>query len=146
MSGLDLALSAGGARMREEFPSLLRTYRERAGRSRNNLAHEVGVDPSYLTRIEHGDREPPRQHIVEALARALGLSVPDRNRLLVSAGYAPLSVVQLGTWDDALQAVADVLNDLQLSAEERNEFRSVVRMISARWRSPTGRLAPQMAS
>jgi transcriptional regulator with XRE-family HTH domain len=132
--------------MREEFPSLLRTYRERAGRSRNNLAHEVGVDPSYLTRIEHGDREPPRQHIVEALARALGLSVPDRNRLLVSAGYAPLSVVQLGTWDDALQAVADVLNDLQLSPEERNEFRSVVRMISARWRSQTGRLAPQMAS
>ena len=131
--------------MREDFPSLLLTFRERAGRSRNNLAHEVGVDPSYLTRIEHGDREPPRQHIVEALARALGLSVPDRNRLLVSAGYAPLSIVQLGAWDDALQAVADVLNDLRLSPEERNEFRSVVRMISARWRG-SGDLTPQMAT
>lgn len=131
--------------MREDFPGLLLTFRERAGRSRNNLAHEVGVDPSYLTRIEHGDREPPRQHIVEALARALHLSVPDRNRLLVSAGYAPLSVVQLGAWDDALQAVADVLNDLRLSPEERNEFRSVVRMISARWRG-SGDLTPQMAT
>jgi len=131
--------------MREDFPSLLLTFRDRAGRSRNNLAHEVGVDPSYLTRIEHGDREPPRQHIVEALARALHLSVTDRNRLLVSAGYAPLSVVQLGAWDDALQAVADVLNDLRLTPEERNEFRSVVRMISARWRS-SGDLTPQMAS
>jgi len=131
--------------MREDFPSLLLTFRDRAGRSRNNLAHEVGVDPSYLTRIEHGDREPPRQHIVEALARALHLSVTDRNRLLVSAGYAPLSVVQLGAWDDALQAVADVLNDLRLSPEERNEFRSVVRMISARWRG-SGDLTPQMAS
>ena len=120
--------------MREEFPALLRSFREAAGRSRNNLAHEVGVDPSYLTRIEHGDREPPRQHIVEALARALRLSLPDRNRLLVAAGYAPLSVVQLGAWDDALQAVADVLNDIHLSPEERNEFRSVVRLISARWR------------
>jgi transcriptional regulator with XRE-family HTH domain len=120
--------------MREDFPSLLRSFREAAGRSRNNLAHEVGVDPSYLTRIEHGDREPPRQHIVEALARALRLSLPDRNRLLVAAGYAPLSVVQLGAWDDALQAVADVLNDIRLSPEERNEFRSVVRLISARWR------------
>jgi transcriptional regulator with XRE-family HTH domain len=119
--------------MREEFPSLLRSFREAAGRSRNNLAHEVGVDPSYLTRIEHGDREPPRQHIVEALARALRLALPDRNRLLVAAGYAPLSVVQLGSWDDALQAVADVLNDIRLSPEERNEFRSVVRLISARW-------------
>jgi transcriptional regulator with XRE-family HTH domain len=131
--------------MREEFPSLLRSFREAAGRSRNNLAHEVGVDPSYLTRIEHGDREPPRQHIVEALARALRLSLPDRNRLLVSAGYAPLSVVQLGAWDDALQAVADVLNDIRLSPEERNEFRSVVRLISARWRG-TSELTPQLAS
>jgi transcriptional regulator with XRE-family HTH domain len=120
--------------MREDFPTLLRAFRERAGRSRNNLAGEVGVDPSYLTRIEHGDREPPRLHIVEALARALRLSMRDRNRLLVAAGYAPLSVVQLGSWDEALQAVADVLNDTQLSPEERDEFRSVVRIISARWR------------
>lgn len=121
--------------MREDFPTLLRTFRERVGRSRNNLAQEVGVDPSYLTRIEHGDREPPRQHIVEALARALRLSLPDRNRLLVAGDYAPLSVVQLGSWDDALQAVADVLTDSHLSPEERNEFRSVVRSISARWRA-----------
>jgi transcriptional regulator with XRE-family HTH domain len=120
--------------MRDEFASLLRSYRERSNRSRNNLAHEVGVDPSYLTRIEHGDREPPRQHIVEAIARALRLSVSDRNRLLVAAGYAPLSVVQLGTWDDTLQAVADVLNDSRLSAEERQQFKDVVQLISARWR------------
>jgi transcriptional regulator with XRE-family HTH domain len=120
--------------MRDDFASLLRSYRERSNRSRNNLAHEVGVDPSYLTRIEHGDREPPRQHIVEAVARALRLSIADRNRLLVAAGYAPLSVVQLGTWDDALQAVADVLNDSRLSAEERQQFKDVVQLISARWR------------
>jgi transcriptional regulator with XRE-family HTH domain len=120
--------------MRDDFASLLRSFRERATRSRNNLAHEVGVDPSYLTRIEHGDREPPRQHIVEAIARALRLSVSDRNRLLVAAGYAPLSVVQLGTWDDALQAVADVLNDSKLSAEERQQYKDVIQLISARWR------------
>lgn len=128
--------------MRDDFPALLRSFRERAGRSRNALAHEVGVDPSYLTRIEHGDREPPRQHIIEALARALRLSVPERNRLLVAAGYAPLSIMQLGAWDDALQAVTDVLNDVHLSPEERNEFRSVVRLISARWRGGA-ELAPR---
>lgn len=131
--------------MRDDFPTLLRSFRERAVRSRNALAHEVGVDPSYLTRIEHGDREPPRQHIVEALARALRLSVPERNRLLVSAGYAPMSVVQLGAWDDALQAVADVLNDMDLSPEERNEFRAVVRLISQRWTKGGSELSPLMA-
>lgn len=118
---------------REDFPTLLRSFRERDKRSRNNLAYEVGVDPSYLTRIEHGDREPPRQHIVEALARALRLTVPERNRLLVVAGYAPVSIVQLGAWDDAFQAVADVLNDLQLSEEERDQYRAVVQAISAKW-------------
>ena len=128
---------------REEFPTLLRSFRERDKRSRNNLAYEVGVDPSYLTRIEHGDREPPRQHIVEALARALRLTIPERNRLLVAAGYAPVSIVQLGAWDDAFQAVADVLNDLQLSQEERDEYRAVVQLISARWhaRAEAGELA-----
>lgn len=116
------------------FPDLLRAFRERGGRSRNALAHEVGVDPSYLTRIEHGDRDPPRQHIMDALCRALRLSIQERNCLLVAAGYAPMSVVQLGAWDDALQAVADVLNDIDLTPEERNEFRSVVQLVAARWR------------
>ena len=77
--------------------------------------------------------KPPRQHIVEAIARALRLSIPERNRLLVAAGYAPISIVQLGAWDDAFQAVADVLNDRNLSQEERDQFRSVVQLISARW-------------
>lgn len=118
---------------RSPFALLLRSFRESKGRSRNNLAHEVGVDPSYLTRIEHGDREPPRLHIVEALARALRLSIADRNRLLVAAGYAPLSVVQLGSWDDALQSVADVLTCIHLTPEERDEYRSVIQAISARY-------------
>jgi transcriptional regulator with XRE-family HTH domain len=132
--------------MRDEFPALLRGFRERNGRSRNALAHEVGVDPSYLTRIEHGDREPPRQHIIEALTRALRLSVPERNRLLVSAGYAPLSVVQLGAWDDALQDISDVLNDIELSPEERTEFRGMIRSICRKWKStPPPDLNPRLA-
>lgn len=131
--------------LREEFPTLLRSYRERAGRSRNALAHEVGVDPSYLTRIEHGDREPPRQHIVEAICRALRLAVPERNRLLVAAGFAPMSVVQLGAWDDALQSVADVLNDIHLTPEDRNEYRTVIRSISARWITGGPDFSPRLA-
>lgn len=128
------------------FGQLLRFYRERAGKSRNALCHEVGCDPSYATRIEAGDREPPRQHFVEGFARALRLSLPERNRLLVAAGYAPLSVVQLGSWDDALQSVADVLNDIDLTDAERNEFRSVVQLIAARWRGiPTSELTPRVA-
>lgn len=52
---------------------------------------------------------------------------------MVAAGYTPCSIAQLGTWDDALQSVADVLNNIELSPEERAEFRTVVRLISDRW-------------
>jgi hypothetical protein len=38
------------------------------------------------------------------------------------------------------------LNDIELSPEERNEFRSVVQLISARWRgAPTSDLHPRLA-
>jgi transcriptional regulator with XRE-family HTH domain len=131
--------------MREDFPSLLRMYRERTGRSRNELAREVGVDPSYVSRMELGEREPPRQHVVEDLARALRLGILDRNRLLMAAGYAPMSLTQLGSWDEALQEVTDVLNDSRLTAEEREEFRQVVRLIAKRWRGRSG-ISPELAS
>lgn len=125
----------------DAFPVLLRAFRERAGRSRNRLAHEVGVDPSYLTRIEQGSREPPRAHIVEGIARRLRLSLPERNRLLLAAGYAPASLVQLGRWDACLQAVSDVLNDSLLSEPERDEFRQLLCLLASRWRArwPVGR-------
>lgn len=132
--------------MRDEFGPLLRAFRERAGRSRNALCHEVGCDPSYATRIERGDRDPPRQHIVEAFARVLRLSLPERDRLLVAAGYVPHSVAMMGHWDESLQSVADVLNDISLTPEERNEFRSVVQLIASRWRgASTSDLTPRVA-
>lgn len=132
--------------MREEFATALRFYRERTKCSRNKLAHTVGIDPSYLTRIEHGDREPPRLHIVEALSRALDLSKGDRDRLMVAAGFAPVSVLQLGAWDDALEAVVDVLTDIHLSPEDRDQFRSVVQMLSAKWRAGAQLGASETAS
>lgn len=112
------------------FAALFREYRERANVSRHRLAHEVGCDTSYLTRCEWGDRDPPRAHIVEAIARGLRLPAGERDRLLVAAGYAPLCVPE---WGATLQAVADVLNDSRLSAEERQQFEDVVQMIAARW-------------
>jgi transcriptional regulator with XRE-family HTH domain len=116
-----------------EFGPLLRKFREDARRSGNALAREVEVDPSYLSRIEHGEREPPRPAVIMAMGRALGLSLFDLNRLLLAAGYAPTSVLQLGRWDPALQDVVDVLTDPRLTPAEREEFRSVVRLIATHW-------------
>lgn len=119
----------------DDFPALLRSYRERAGRSRNNLAHEVGVDPSYLTRIEHGDRASPREHIITAVARVLQLTLVERNILLTAGGFAAPSLSQLGHWDDAIQAVVDVLNDPNLTPEVQAEFRTTICNISRAYRA-----------
>src|SRR5262245_16932260 len=116
-----------------EFGALLRRLRERAGQSGNALARAVEVDPSYLSRIEHGGREAPRPHVVFALGQALGLSLLDLNRLLFAAGYAPASLQQLGGWDDALQDVVDVLTDTRLTPAARDEFRSVLHLVAANW-------------
>src|SRR5581483_7435493 len=97
-----------------EFATLLRRFRERADFSCNELARAVGVDPSYISRLERGEREPPRRPVVERLATALRLDVDDQDRLLVSAGYTPATVALLGYWDSTLRAVAEVLTDQRI--------------------------------
>ena len=120
----------------EEFATLLRRFRDRAGLSCNELARAVGVDPSYISRLERSEREPPRRRVVEGLAVALQLGLEDQDRLLVSAGYAPATVALLGHWDSTLQVVADVLVDRRIPAEELENFRHVIRLVARRWRQP----------
>jgi transcriptional regulator with XRE-family HTH domain len=125
--------------MTEDFGALLRRYRDRSGLSCNELARAVAVDPSYISRLERGEREPPRRPVVERLASALRLSLEDQDRLLVTAGYAPASIAVLGQWDSTLQAVADVLTDRRIPDHELDNFREVVRLVAARWRqAPIG--------
>ncbi len=115
------------------FSAIMRDYREAMGSSRNALAHKVGVDPSYLTRLEHGDREPPRQHIVEAIARELGLNQEQSNHLLAAAGYCPPSVTHVGGWSPAFQALVSVLGNPLISASERQEFEQLVVSLGKKW-------------
>jgi transcriptional regulator with XRE-family HTH domain len=119
-----------------EFAALLRGFRERAGLSCNELARAVGVDPSYISRLERSEREPPRRRVVEGLAVALQLDLDDQDRLLVSAGYAPATIALLGHWDATLQAVADVLVDSRLKDDDLEDFRQVIRLVAERWRQP----------
>ena len=114
---------------RERFGAVLFEFRTLANRSRNNLAYEVGVDPSYLTRIEHGDREAPREHIVVALARALRLTEYQRCRLMASAGYWPY-----GSLSPLLHGLIEVEGwtataGTELSQQCRQMLRSVVALV-----------------
>jgi len=74
----------------KRFSELLRKYRKRARKSFNKLAVDIGVDPSYINRIETGDRRPPNREIVIKLGKALSLSTSEIDDLLIAANYAPI--------------------------------------------------------
>lgn len=75
-----------------QLAELVRTAREAKGLSRKQLADLAGLDPSYLSRIESGERLPSRD-LVLALADALGVSDQQMQTWLVAAGYAPMPIL-----------------------------------------------------
>jgi transcriptional regulator with XRE-family HTH domain len=54
------------------------------------VADLAGVSKAYVTRLEHGQRLPERDTLLALLLAAFSLPVPQANRVLLLAGYAPL--------------------------------------------------------
>lgn len=87
-----------------EFGGTLRRWRDRVapqavgvpvggrrratGLRREELAALAGISVDYLTRLEQGRASSPSGQVVEALARALRLSDPEREHLFSLAGLA----------------------------------------------------------
>jgi transcriptional regulator with XRE-family HTH domain len=120
------------------FGALVKGLRLRAGFSMNDLARRTRIDPAYLHRIEHAPADRPvvpGRRIVVALCEALGLERRHLDDLLARAGYCPESVAELGGWDSALAEVAEVLGNRALPAEDKAEFREVLRLVAHRWRA-----------
>ncbi|MEU3186296.1 helix-turn-helix transcriptional regulator [Streptomyces sp. NPDC006923] len=63
--------------------------RRAAGLRREELAMLAGISVDYVTRLEQGRASHPSAQVVEALARALRLSVEERTHLFRLAGLAP---------------------------------------------------------
>ena len=62
--------------------------RRASGLRREELAALAGISADYLTRLEQGRATAPSAQVVEALARALRLSDPERDLLYRLAGHA----------------------------------------------------------
>jgi transcriptional regulator with XRE-family HTH domain len=62
--------------------------RRATGLRREELAGLAGISADYLTRLEQGRATAPSAQVVEALARALRLSDPERDLLYRLAGHA----------------------------------------------------------
>lgn len=75
-----------------EFGALLRQAREAAGMTRDALSDSVGMDASYIYRLEVGNRRPSRDAIL-SFVDALQIEGEDVNKWLLAAGYAPMPLL-----------------------------------------------------
>jgi transcriptional regulator with XRE-family HTH domain len=71
------------------FATELHRWRNSRRVSQLELAHRAGTTQRHLSFIERGRSVPGRSMVVR-LAESLGLSLRERNALLLAAGYAPL--------------------------------------------------------
>jgi predicted ATPase/DNA-binding XRE family transcriptional regulator len=69
---------------KEAFAERLRSLREAAGLTQEELAFRAGLSPSAVGVLERGARKRPYPHTVRALSEALGLNEEERNSLLAA--------------------------------------------------------------
>jgi len=82
------------------FPARLRELRKQAGLSQRELAVSVGIDFTYLSKIENGVVGPPREVVIRKLVHelAVALTIQDETKLadelITEAGKIPSDLAQ----------------------------------------------------
>jgi transcriptional regulator with XRE-family HTH domain len=72
-----------------EFGNMLRTKRRESGISQRQLAESVGVDFSYISKLENSRLAPPAADTIVRIAQAIGCTQED---LLAAAKKVPRDV------------------------------------------------------
>lgn len=104
---------------------LITRFREERGISKAELAERTGMNPSSITRLEQGSRDPERETILQ-ISEAMMLPMADRDRLLAAGGY------RSEMWDDPLLVeLAQLMAASEIPEKSRQEARSVVKMAIA---------------
>jgi transcriptional regulator with XRE-family HTH domain len=105
----------------------------RANLSRWELARTAGINHSYVTRLESGDRGYPSRQITASLACGLRLSAQEADQFMALAGYLPPSLQKLGGDDTTIAALVAALTDDTLPPEDRANLRAIVEVVCSKW-------------
>ena len=107
---------------------LLAAYRQRAGLSQTDLARRVGMDVSYINRVERGARRHAPLSFVARVAASLDLAPGEANALVLSAGLLPPELQRVDPLEPAVHAVLQALAQFErASPAARDHFRALVR-------------------
>ncbi len=135
--------STAGANVRSaNFGELLRVLRQQLDLSQGQLAQRVGLDRSYINRIEAGERGAPGADVILLIADALKLAAPETDALLSAGGHPIRALVTLGLDDPTLLALARILTDGTLDEGSRASLRTTIDAVIAHWGDSRGTPAP----
>jgi transcriptional regulator with XRE-family HTH domain len=91
--------------------------------SLRQLAHRIGIEPSYLSKIERGREAPPGEEAVRRIASELE---QDPDTLLALAGKVPSDLVEI--IHERPAAVAELLRSVRhMSSSRVNEISKQIR-------------------
>ena len=100
----------------KEFGARLRVLRKQAGFSQRELASKIGVNFSYLSKIESGAMPPPSEKVVLQLADALNA---DKDELLTLAGKIPADIAQILKDRETLQLLRSRGNQKKVRVSDK---------------------------
>ena len=106
-----------------EFAERLRSLRKEAQLSQRDLAERVGVDFTYLSKIENGRVEPPSEAVLKnvsrELAEALGRDETElSDELIILAGKVPSDIANTLTRNpEAVRFLRSIGDDVRSTAE-----------------------------
>ncbi len=115
--------------MSESFGELLRQSRRLAGMSQRKLAEAVGVDFSYVSKVENDRLPPPSADTILRIAKATGSPPED---LLAAARKIPDAVGKEVVREPAAQTFLRMASSMKLSGSEWEEMVGKLRTLRER--------------
>jgi transcriptional regulator with XRE-family HTH domain len=97
------------------FGDRLRELRKAKGLTQKGLAAKVDLDFTYLSKVETGSAEPPREDKIRKLAAALNA---DAEELVLLAGKVPKELRRVVTENSAAPTLLRALRDKEFTVEE----------------------------
>lgn len=110
--------------MENEFGLRIRELRKKKGLTQQQLAGQVGLDFTYLSKIETGRVGPPSQEKIIALANALGC---DPEELLLLAKRVPESLQSVIVSSGAIPNLLRTFRDGGISEAELEQLIAEIR-------------------
>ena len=100
------------------FGDSLRELRKEKGLSQKDLAERVGIDFTYLSKIETGNAAPPAEDTIRKLADVLRA---DADKLILLAGKVPKDLGKVVTGSKTMPTLLRAMKDKEFTEEQLEE-------------------------